>query len=276
MPSPFPGMDPFLEHPDFFPGLHAAMAFCIREQLQSRLPDSYFAEINERSWVDVSGRFIEPDVEVLQWRNGGPQPIASAAMQAETGGVAVMDTIGPIVIQSPFDDPADDEVREQFVEIWSKREGDRLVASVEVLSPANKTPGDHGRDKYLQKQRELLDSRVHLIEIDLLRDGVHSTAVSERALRRAVAVFDYHVCVHRADRPDEFSVYPIRLSQRLPTVVVPLLPNDPDVPLDLQAVFDRCYDTGPYRRRLDYHAAAVVPPLTAAQDAWVRGLLSTK
>ena len=34
MPSPFPGMDPFLEHPHFFPGLHGAMHFCIREALQ--------------------------------------------------------------------------------------------------------------------------------------------------------------------------------------------------------------------------------------------------
>ncbi len=273
MPSPFPGMDPFLEHPDFFPGLHAALAFCIREQLQARLPDSYFAEISERSWVDISGRFIEPDVEVLQWRNALHQPISSTAMQADSGGVAVMDGNEPVVIHSLPADQEDDEVREQFVEIWSKRDGDRLVASVEVLSPANKTPGDHGREKYLQEQRELLDSHVHLIEIDLLRDGRHSTAVPERALRRSVAAFDYHVCVHRAYRPDEFSVYPIRLPQRLPTVRVPLLPNDPDVPLDLQSVFDRCYDTSPYRRRLDYHDASLAPPLTAEQQVWALSLL---
>ena len=38
MPSRFPGMDPFLEHPHFFPGLHGAMHFCIRESLQPLLP----------------------------------------------------------------------------------------------------------------------------------------------------------------------------------------------------------------------------------------------
>ncbi len=273
MPSPFPGMDPFLEHPDFFPGLHVALAFCIREQLQARLPDSYFAEISERSWGDISGRFIEPDVEVLKWRNSSRQPADSSVMSEESGGVAVMDGNEPVVIHSLPADQEDDDVREPFVEIWSKRDGDRLVASVEVLSPANKTPGDHGREKYLQKQRELLDSHVHLIEIDLLRDGRHTTAVSERALRRSVAGFDYHVWVHRADRPNEFDVYPIRLQQRLPTIRVPLLPGDPDVPLDLQAVFNRCYETGPYRRRMDYHDASLVPPLTTEQQTWVRGLL---
>ena len=121
-----------------------------------------------------------------------------------------------------------------------------------------------------------VDSHVHLIEIDLVRDGRHSTAVPERALRRSVAAFDYHVCVHRADRPNEFFVYPIRLPQRLPTVSVPLLPNDPDVPLDLQSVFDRSYDTGPYRRRLDYHDAQFAPPLTAEQETWARSLLPLK
>jgi hypothetical protein len=39
MPSPFPGMDPFLEHPMFFPGLHGAMHAYIREALQAVLPE---------------------------------------------------------------------------------------------------------------------------------------------------------------------------------------------------------------------------------------------
>ena len=39
----------------------------------------------------------------------------------------------------------------------------------------------------------------------------------------------------------------VRLETALPVITVPLLPGDGDVPLDLQAVFTRCYDTGPYR-----------------------------
>ena len=52
------------------------------------------------------------------------------------------------------------------------------MTAIEVLSPTNKTPGVHARTQYLQKQEELLNSRVNLVEIDLLRSGQHTTAVT--------------------------------------------------------------------------------------------------
>src|SRR5581483_7142241 len=82
MPSPFPGMDPFLEHPAFFPGVHDSFLTYLREALQGTLPAPYFAEINERLWVDTSDRPIGPDVDVLR---GGPANPGSA----NTGNVAV-------------------------------------------------------------------------------------------------------------------------------------------------------------------------------------------
>ena len=41
---------------------------------------------------------------------------------------------------------------------------------IELLSPANKTPGPD-REQYLAKRMELLNGPVHLVEIDLLRGG---------------------------------------------------------------------------------------------------------
>jgi hypothetical protein len=35
MPSPFPGMDPFLEHPVFFGGLHSSMIAYLCEFMQA-------------------------------------------------------------------------------------------------------------------------------------------------------------------------------------------------------------------------------------------------
>ena len=77
-----------------------------------------------------------------------------------------------------------DEFREPFVEIYVRTEGGRrLVTSIEVLSPSNKTPGDKGRDLFLRKQKELLSGKVNLVDIDLLRGGKHATAVPlEQAL----------------------------------------------------------------------------------------------
>ena len=46
--------------------------------------------------------------------------------------------------------------------------------------------------------------------------------------------------------------------------------------VDLQAVFDRCYDTGPYRRRVRYDPARVVPSLRPEQGEWVRSVLREK
>ncbi|HUG91567.1 MAG TPA: DUF4058 family protein [Planctomycetaceae bacterium] len=155
-------------------------------------------------------------------------------------------------------------------------EGDRkrLVTSVEVLSPTNKRSAGQGRALYVQKQQELLlSSDVHLVEIDLLRTGSHTTAVPHNALIEKVGLFDYHVCLHCFHDPKRYYVWPIRLENRLPEIIVPLLPDDPMIPLDLQTVFDRSYDAGPFRREIDYPRETAEPPLTAEQEAWVRQLI---
>ena len=261
MPSPFPGMDPYLERPPYFSDLHDQFIANLSAALQGRLPDPYFATISQRVWVEVSARSIGPDVEIVRRRE--PERGAS-------GGVALLEAprSRPVIVTVPHD-----EFRETFVEIRVRQGddgGERIVTAIEVLSPGNKTPWEHGRDLYLKKQRELLESRTHLIEIDLLRGGAHATAVPLGLLLEAAGAFDYHVSIHRFD---DFLVYPIRLEERLPEIVVPLLPGDPDVPIDLQAVFDRAYDAGPYRRRVRYAEADPILPLRPDRVEWAAEIL---
>ena len=170
------------------------------------------------------------------------------------GGVAIAEEVEldePIAIavetieHDPFVEPLVEIRRRQGPEA-------RLVASIEVLSPANKILGNPGRDSYRAKQREVLAGQTHLIEIDLLRGGEHATAVPRDLAVAKAGAFDYHVCVRRSDRPNIYSVYPIKLEHRLPGIAIPLLPGDPDVRLPLQPIFDRAYDAGPYRRAIDY------------------------
>jgi hypothetical protein len=247
MPSPFPGMDPFLEHPLFFPGVRASFVVYLSEALQSALPEPYFADINERRWLDT----VEPREDVA---------VATAA-PAE-----------PVVITVPVE-----ERRETYLEIRvPSPEGERVVTTIEVLSLTNKTPGPRGRALYLQKQQEVLDSDIHLVEIDLLRGGTHTTAVPLDPLRQKAPPFDYHVCVHHFDRLGEFHAYTFTLQEQLPTVPIPLLPGDASVPVNLQAVFDRCYDTGPYRRRVRYEPQRIAPPLRPEQAERVQSLLREK
>jgi hypothetical protein len=266
MPSPFPGMDPYLEQPDVFPDLHDSFITYLREHLQARLPAPYFAAIGRRVWIELARRSIGPDVNVIHSRPRGP----SSTKVAEGSASAV--ATQPVAVRV-----AHDEFREPFIEVYANDEqGKRLVTSLELLSLSNKTPGAHGRDLYLRKQREILGSQVHLVEIDLLRGGEHATAVPLDDARDACGSFDYHVSIHHFDDLETYFVYPIRLEDRLPTIAIPLLPGDPPVSLDLQAVLDRCYDAGPYPREIDYEGDALVPPLRAEQRAWAARVLKTE
>ena len=154
-------------------------------------------------------------------------------------------------------------------------EGKRLVSSIEVLSYSNKTPGEHGRDLYLRKQKEILASKVHLVEIDLLRGGEHATAVPRDLACEACGEFDYHVSLHDFTDLEIFYVYPIQLDERLPLVDIPLLPGDAPVRLDFQAAFDRCYGAGPYGQEIRYGEDAIIPPLDPEKAAWAAQLVQS-
>ncbi len=266
MPSPFPGMDPFLEHPSMFADLHGRLNGGISESLQQLLPDSYFAVMGERVFVETSERYIEPDVHVSIGRGGrGRSSNGSRA-------AAVLDRprSEPFRIEIPHD-----ERRETFVEVRSKTGGgqERIVTVIEVLSIANKTPGAKGRKLYRRKQEEMRDADINLVEIDLLRGGGHTTASPPEKLRRKAGPFDYHVCVRLFGQLGDCLVYANRLEEPLPVIAIPLLPADGSVDVNLQAVFDRCYDAGPYRRRIDYSQAPPPPALGTRRMRWMRKLI---
>ena len=65
----------------------------------------------------------------------------------------------------------------------------------------------------------------------------------------------------------------MNLKEPLATIEVPLLPGDAAISLDLQVVFDRCYDAGPYAREIDYGRGEITPPLPAEKAAWAAGLI---
>ena len=249
MPSPFPGMDPYLENPEIFPDLHDSLITYIRENLQANLPPPYYAAIGRRVWIEASRRSIEPDVHVL--RAGAARQVPSPTSKATA--VVSRSAARPVIVKVLHD-----EFREPFLEIFAGLgDNKRLVTSIEVLSLSNKTPGEQGRELYLRKQRELLASTVNLVEIDLLRKGHHSTAVPLEPALAACGPFDYHVSVHPFDDVETYY-------------------GDAAISLDLQVVFDRCYDAGPYAREVDYGKSQIIPPLDANQAAWATAMLQNR
>ena len=72
----------------------------------------------------------------------------------------------------------------------------------------------------------------------------------------------------RVGRRPYVDVWPIQLPEKLPTIPVPLLDPDPDVPLDLGAVVAAVYERGAYARLIDY-CPSPPPPLSDAEAAWL-------
>jgi len=156
-----------------------------------------------------------------------------------------------------------EEIRQPLIKIVEPAAGNRLVTAIEVLSPDNKVAGA-GRKKYLKKREEFWSGGANLVEIDLLRDGKPTLRISDEE-RSQLRPWRYLVAVTRW--PDRLEVYPIPLESRLPYLAVPLSENDADVRLDLQVVFSRCWEEGPYPELLCYEGP---PPgtMTAKETAW--------
>src|SRR5271157_4509649 len=153
MPSPFPGMDPYLESPDWFPDLHDSLITFIKASLQERLPPSYYARSTQRVWLEVEHRRIEPDVDVL--RTSGAH---TGFYEPVSGGVAVAEpvTAEPVVVT--VESMASDPFEEPNLEIRRRQGTDGvLVASIEILSPSNKTQSSSG------------DTILNFSELDPLR-----------------------------------------------------------------------------------------------------------
>ena len=262
MLSPFPGMDPYLENRLIFPDFHDGFIAYLREAIQPGLPEPYYAALGRRAWVEISERFVGPDVNVIIPRPRRPSSPSNITKIAS----ATLEVTRPVVVTVPHD-----EQSETTIEIYIGRGSDRrLVTAIELLSPINKQPGEKGRDLYLRKQTELLDSQCHLVEIDLLRGGTHTTAVPEDRLRHNIPSFAYHVCSHHFNHFEDFLIYPIQMTDPLPTISIPLLPGDGEVPVSLQQVFERTYAAGPYHREIDYSETVPLPKLTTEQMQWVK------
>lgn len=247
----FPGMDPYLESPRRWPGVHNTMIVYLRDHLQDRLGNRYVCAVDERVFVERPDRDIRPDVWLKRIRVEG---------QGQRG-VAVAEIDEPTRIQV-----TGIEIHESYISILDMEDHERVVTVIEVVSPSNKTAGA-GRNLYLQKQLQVLESDTHLVEIDLLRTGQHVLAVPAW-IAEGQRPFDSLISINRAGGPrDVFDLYARGIRDRLPRIGIPLADNDPDAPVDLQMVLQRTYEAGKYQHRIDYHAPCR-PPLPAEDQAW--------
>ncbi|MGC8643364.1 MAG: DUF4058 family protein [Isosphaeraceae bacterium] len=258
MPSPFPGMDPYLEQ--FWGDVHVRLINNACNALQKYLPGGLVARMGERVVVEPpegEARNIIPDVRVVE--RGLPREPRFVA----GNGIAVAE---PLLVHLEESEPE----RQGYIEIIDIRSGRKVVTVIEILSPSNKAPGP-GRNLYVKKQEELKEGRVSLVEVDLLRAG----------RRVLTAPFDripeghrtpYAACVRRGWKPSPLEFYRIPLRERLPAIAIPLRQTDTDVALDLQPLIDQAYEDGRYGDDIDYREDPD-PPLAPDDARWADALL---
>ena len=260
MPSPFPGMDPYLE--SYWGTVHHSVITHLHDQLNRKLPRSLRARIEERVFVESPygyDRVVVPDIAVLE------RPVKR---KITTGAHSAVGVVEPILIH--FEN---DPITEGFIEIVEIGSRKRVITVIELLSISNKTGGP-GQELYLQKQREVLDSPTSLVEIDLLRAGRRLLALPIDQIPPSHRT-TYQVCVRRGWRPKVAEIYPVPLRQRLPIIRIPLRENDADAQLDLQEGIDLAYANGRFDDDLDYKAEPE-PPLRPADEKWAAKLLREK
>lgn len=239
----FPGMDPWLEHPGLWAEVHHRLSVAIADELGSKVAPSYFIEIKRQTYVASSipnPAAIPPDVRV------------------RTDGVIEMDVDVPVPVA--FDGWS--------LEIRTVEKPGKAVTVIELLSPASKAPGA-GRRKYLRKRNQIFRTRANLVEIDLLRAGRPMPIASAGPVERP-----YRILISRGASRPRAKLMAFGVRDEIPTIPIPLLPDDPEPTLSLGAVLHALYDRARFDLQLNYKEPPV-PPLDPDDAAWARDILAS-
>jgi hypothetical protein len=270
MNSPFPGMDPFIEGCGLWGDFHDRLIIEITNSLCDSAPERYLVRVAEREYVELI------ETEGRETKQFIPDVVITEPKRPRKGkrgdGVAVAD---PITEEDEEEEATimrafiEEEHRENFVEIYESGPDQRLVTSIELLSPANKRSRSKGRNLYLRKRQSLMLGDVNLIEIDLLRGGERMPMLDKWPS------CPYTVLVARAASEGKCRVWPLHLLKRLPIIPVPLIKPDPDLEIDLGPMIAAIYKRSRYSRSIDYRKP-LNPPLKSAEAVWLKKQLASR
>ncbi|HEY9811816.1 MAG TPA: DUF4058 family protein [Halomicronema sp.] len=258
MPSPFPGMNPYLEHPDFWPGVHHALINKIGEFLSPQLFPKYLVSIEVRMYEtggDDSVLVGIPDVTV--------QPSVSAKNPTETNVAVVESPAQPqsVILAVP------EIVKQGYLEIL-ETETKEVITEIELLLPVNKRSGK-GRETYQKKRNQVLARFTHLVEIDLLRSWQQMPLVGNGIQS------DYRILVSRSNSRPRADLYAFNLRDEIPKFPLPLKSEDEEPVVDLQSLLNTMYDVWNYGVRINY-SREPVPVFSDSDAVWADNLLREK
>ncbi|MUG92961.1 DUF4058 family protein [Scytonema sp. UIC 10036] len=257
MPSPFPGMDPYLEHPSSWPNVHHRLITAIADSISPQLLPKYQVLIEERIYQTIGEDSLLvgiPDAVV--------KPTQATPIGVKTN-VAVSLPTQPLTVILPLSE----KVRQGHLEIRDIATSE-VVTAVEVLSPANKRSGE-GRRQYETKRQTILESTTHLVEIDLLRHWEPMLALGNNIQTH------YRILVSQSSRRPIADLYAFNLPNPIPSFKLPLRSEDTEPLINLQDLLNGVYDRSGYGFVIDY-SREPVPPLAEVDEAWIDTWLREK
>ena len=255
MPSPFPGMNPYLEDPQLWPEVHSRLIVAIADHLNPQVMPKYRVAVERRIYEMVDGESLTvgiPDVSISRSRQPQAElPASSAAVATQPRRILL---------------PTPEEVRESYLEIRDVATGS-VITVIELLSPKNKKTGP-GRDAYETKRLRLLSSEANFVEIDLIRAG------------RAMFTPDtdntehYAVIISPTQLRPEAEWYSFGLQETMPNLKIPLRREDAGAILNLQQVLEQTYDRAGLALTINYSQPPPPPKLTPKDQAWTADVLN--
>jgi Protein of unknown function (DUF4058) len=262
MPSPFPGMNPYLEYPAFWSSFHTRLLVAIADALAPDLRPKYYIEVETRTYQDLDDNEDElligiPDAAVLSASSLNP---STENIQLDPGSTLTQKRPQPITLPMPV------TVKERYLEV-RELGSDAVITVIEVLSPKNKQKG-MGRTIYERKRGRILSSLSHLIEIDLLRGHSAMTMLG------AVQPTNYRIIVSRSSQRPKADLYGFNLQEPIPSFPLPLKPEDEEPIINLQTIVEGVCERASYNERIDYRQPPPPPKLPEATQKWVDDLLA--
>lgn len=256
MPNPFPGMNPYLEHPEIWPGVHHWLIVELARSLSPQLRPKYRAAVEVRLYETIGEKSLLvgiPDLTVKGSQTTTEQPMTNVAVAPSPP--------QPQTVQVPVPET----IKQGYLEVREVATGE-VVTVIEILSLINKRSGE-GRQDYETKRNKIFGSSTHLVEIDLLRKGkplpiYHSNSQTH-----------YRILVSRGDRRPQADLYAFNLRDTIPSFPLPLKSGDREPFVDLQVLLNNVYDQASYDLAIDY-TQEPIPPLLADDHVWVNTLLT--
>ncbi|MGL6075855.1 MAG: DUF4058 family protein [Fimbriiglobus sp.] len=235
MPSPFPGMDPYLELPSLWTSIHTRLLVGISNYLKPQMPKGFRVDVEQYVRLELRDDFssYKPDLSVrVTDSKNDTQP----RREYQPGST--------IKLTRPKRSQ-----RKRFVKVVDLS-NNSIVTVIEVLSYSDKSTREDGR-RYRLKRVEFMESGLNFVEIDLLRAG-------RRPIKKP-EVRDYYALVSRSTEYPKAEIWDLSILEPLPVIPIPVSPLLPEPVLDLQAVLAKLDDEGGYSESFNYR----IPPKPA-------------